>query len=80
MARALGAPRHRNALTTRPSHERQRTVEARAALLIAAAPDPATQGNVILHFVKELTEAEYDRYAEAYKALDGIRFNPETPG
>jgi hypothetical protein len=37
-------------------------VEARAALLIAAAPDPATQDNVIFHVVKELSEADYDRY------------------
>ena len=47
-------------------------VEARAALLIAAAPDPATQGKVIFHVVTELSEADYDRYAEAYKTLDGI--------
>jgi hypothetical protein len=47
-------------------------VEARAALLIAAAPDPATQGNVIFHVVKELSQADYDRYAEAYETLDGI--------
>jgi hypothetical protein len=40
-------------------------VEARAALLIAAAPDPASQGKVIFHVVKELSEADYDRYAEA---------------
>jgi hypothetical protein len=47
-------------------------VEARAALLIAAAPDPATQGNVIFHVVKELSEADYNRSAEAYKTLDGM--------
>lgn len=47
-------------------------VEARAALLIAAAPDPATQGKVIFQVVKELSEADYERYAEAYKILDGI--------
>jgi hypothetical protein len=47
-------------------------VEARAALLIAPALDPATQGNVIFHVVTELSEADYDRYAEAYKTLDGI--------
>jgi hypothetical protein len=40
-------------------------VEARAALLIAAAPDPASQGKVAFHVVKELSEADYDRYAEA---------------
>jgi len=47
-------------------------VEARAALLIAAAPDPATQGAAIFHVVKELSDADYERYAEAYNTLDGI--------
>jgi hypothetical protein len=47
-------------------------VEARAALLIAAAPDPATQGNVIFDVVKKLSQADYDRSAEAYEILDGI--------
>lgn len=47
-------------------------VEARAALLIAPAPDPASQGNVIFHVVKELSEVDYGRYAEAYRMLDGI--------
>jgi hypothetical protein len=47
-------------------------VETRAALLIAAAPDPATQGNVIFHHVKDLSKEEFDRYSAAYKVLDGI--------
>ena len=47
-------------------------VETRAALLIAAAPDPATQGNVIFHHVKDLSKEEFDRYSEAYRVLDGI--------
>jgi hypothetical protein len=47
-------------------------VETRAALLIAAAPDPATQGNVIFHHVKDLSKEEFDRYSEAYRILDGI--------
>jgi hypothetical protein len=52
-------------VTTKP-------VETRAALLIAAALDPAPQGKVIFHVVKELSEVDYERYAEAYKILDGI--------
>jgi hypothetical protein len=47
-------------------------VETRAALLIAPAPDPSTQGNVIFHNVKELSKDEFNRYSEAYKTLDGI--------
>jgi len=41
-------------------------------VLITAAPDPANQGNAIFHVVKELPEADYERYVEAYKTLDGI--------
>jgi hypothetical protein len=48
-------------------------VEARAALLIASAPDPVSQGAMmIFDVVKELSEADYERYADAYKTLDGI--------
>ena len=47
-------------------------VETRAALLIAAAPDPATQGNVIFHKVRDLSEKEFDRYSAAYRTLDSI--------
>jgi hypothetical protein len=46
--------------------------DTRAALLISPAPDPATQGNVIFHVVKELSDADYDRYAEAYETLHGV--------
>ncbi|WP_104183295.1 hypothetical protein [Mycobacterium avium] len=46
--------------------------EARAALLIAASADPATQGDVTFHRVKDLSKDDFDRYSGAYKILDGI--------
>jgi hypothetical protein len=46
--------------------------EARAALLIAASADPAAQGNVTFHRIKDLSKDDYDRYTEAYKIVDGI--------
>lgn len=53
--------------------------ESRAALLVTAAPDPATQGNTLFNVVKELSEADYNRYKAAYKTLDSILVRTCSP-
>lgn len=46
--------------------------ESRAALLVTAPSDPATQGNLLFTVVEELSEQDFNRYRTAYKTLDGI--------
>lgn len=43
-------------------------LEARAALLIAVAPHPATQADVFFDLAKELSEEDDDPYADAWIA------------